>query len=78
MRHWSPYLTLEHCRQRLEYDRQYGRERAEFWANAWFADECSIEIGAGRAREWTWRHGGEAWLSQHMAFRAFNKQTLMI
>ena len=78
MRHWSPYLTPEHMRQRREYDRQYGRERVEFWANAWFVDECSIEIGVGRPRQWIWRHGGEAWLPRHMAFRSLNKQTLMI
>ena len=49
-----------------------------FWANGWYTNECSIEIGAGRGRQWIWRHGGEAWLPQHMAFRALNKQTIMI
>ena len=74
----NQYLTSEHCRQRRQYDQQYGHNGPEFWANCWFVDECSIEIGVGRARQWTWRHGGEAWMPKHMAFRALNKQNCVV
>ena len=37
------------------------------WDNTWWTDECSVERGKGRKREWCWRHSGEAYLPQMQA-----------
>ena len=59
-RQWSQYLSPSNIRQRAKYARDYASWRSEDWANVWYTDECSVEIGKGGGREWVWRHSGEA------------------
>ena len=77
-RQWSQFLSPENIRDRYRYAKEYEIWRCEDWANVWFTDECSIEIGKGRGREWVWRHSGEAWAPEYRAIGSKNHETLMI
>ena len=77
-RQWSQYLNLENIAERKQYSRNYSEQSIEFWANIWYTDECSIEIGKGRAHEWVWKHSGEAWAPECRAIGSKNHETLMI
>ena len=75
---WAPYISPLNQRKRDRYAYDYGDYRSEWWANVLATDECTIEIGSGRAREWRWMHSGEQWLPEHMAIRSANHETVMI
>ena len=71
-------MSEQNIHDRLQYARRFECMHVEFWANVWFTDEYSIELGKTRPRQWVWRYSGEQWLPQNMAFRFENKDTLMI
>ena len=58
-RRWRPYISAEDALKRRKYERYYRCWRAEDWANIWFIDECSIEIGKGEMCKWAWMYFGE-------------------
>ena len=78
LRQWSPYLSPQNIVQWFQYAKNYSSFSSEWWANVWCTDECSIEIGTGRARKWVWRHSGEAWAPQMRAIGSKNHETFMI
>ena len=51
-RPWSLFLSAANIRNRAKYARDYASWKAEDWANVWYTDECSVEIGKGGGREW--------------------------
>jgi len=53
-----PFLTEEHARLRLAFAR-VNLERD--WTNVVFSDECSIEQGKDKRREWCFRTPAEKW-----------------
>ena len=77
-RQWSQYLSPTNIRERYKYSRDYGSWNPKDWANVWYTDECSVEIGKGGGREWVWRHSGEAWAPDFRAIGSQNHDTIMI
>ena len=77
-RPWSVYLSPANVRERKKYAKDYGPMTPEWWANVWYTDECSVEIGKGGGREWVWRHSGEAWAPEFRAIGSQNHDSLMI
>ena len=77
-RQWSQYLSPANIRERAKYARDYGSLPREFWANVWYTDECSVEIGKDAGREWVWWHSGEAWAPEMRAIGAKNHDSVMI
>jgi transposase len=75
---WCPYLTSRNIAERMEYASTYALCDADWWSNAWFTDECSIQIGADQQREWVWRHTGEQWEPRFRKPRPLHHDTVMI
>ena len=48
---WRPHLTPNDAIKRQLYCQSVQHWRAEDWANVWFTDECSIQIGTGEIRQ---------------------------
>ena len=77
-RQWSQYLSPTNIRERAKYARDHGSLPREFWANVWYTDDCSVEIGKDAGREWVWRHSGEAWAPEMRTIGSKNHDTIMI
>ena len=71
-------MSPANIRERNKYAADYGSLLPEFWANVWYTDECSVEIGKSGGREWVWRHSGEAWAPECRAIGAKNHDSAMI
>ena len=56
-----PKLTEEHARERLAFARKYEGYTAEDWRQFVFSDECSVERGTGKARDWVFRTPQQKW-----------------
>ena len=76
-RQWSQYLSPSNIKERKKYASDYGSFNPEWWANVWYTDECSVEIGKEGGREWVWRHSGEAWAPECRAIGSKNHDTVM-
>ena len=74
----SVYLSAANIQERNKYSKDYGSSNAEWWANVWYTDECSVEIGKGRGRAWVWRHSGEAWAPEMRDIMSKNHDSVMI
>ena len=77
-RRWRPYLTPRDALKRRDYEQRHRCWRAEDWANVWYSDECSIEIGKGEMRKWHWMHSGEQYLPENLLKSSRNHETVMI
>ena len=71
-------MSAANIRNRAKYARDYASWKAEDWANVWYTDECSVEIGKGGGREWVWRYSGEAWAPEFCAIGSKNHDLVMI
>ena len=78
LKKWRPYLKPIEAQKRRLYYRAYRSWKAEDWANVWWTDECSIQIGSGETRKWAWRHSGEQWLPKNIAIKGRNLENVMI
>ena len=54
-----PILTKEHVKQRLQWVRVRKDWSEEEWKTIIFSDECSVERGAGKQRDWVFRLSGQ-------------------
>ena len=77
-RQWSQYLSPSNIREQSKYARDYASWKPEDWANVWYTDECSVEIGKGEGYEWVWRYSGEAWAPETRAIEFKNHDSVMI
>jgi hypothetical protein len=50
-----PYLTLENVAKRLEWALKYRGRNKEEWGMVMWSDECFVEKGKGKKREWYFR-----------------------
>ena len=70
-----PYLTAAHARERLRWCLQYADKDREFWNTVIWSDECSVERGKGRPREWVFRKPKEQWDKDKISTYKTGKET---
>lgn len=56
-----PKLKRIHATRQLQWAQNHLDWITDDWSNWWFSDECSIEIGEGRERQWVFRTESQAY-----------------
>jgi transposase len=59
-----PVLTPEHAKARKAFALKYRDWDTEKWSNIIWSDECSVERGAGKKREWVFRTPQQKWAKE--------------
>jgi len=65
----KPFLEARDKAKRLPWALEHEGWTREQWDKVIWSDECSVELGSGRRREWVFRHFGEEWLPQMIGSR---------
>lgn len=70
-----PHLKAIHARKRLEWYLERVNWPAEQWNRIIWTDECSLERGKGRPREWVFRKPKEQWQKDKITTYKTGKET---